>query len=184
MTGKINIHGFFPGAELNTGHWLRLIPVKFHKSSSLLSHSFTVLFPNWSPAFADASSTGRLEIGVVCKDGARIVTVDQNREPNVFSAILLIASVDGETVREQRYLSLYSAYESLISTRDVDAAAIRHSLAHPPDALRDPKTVRSLRQRFGGLRTDLRDYTHQKEFYRCMALIITSTDDAIGSRLC
>jgi hypothetical protein len=81
-------------------------------------------------------------------------------------------------------LRLFSAYESLINTRDVDATAIRHSLAHPPHALRDPKIVRSLKRRFGGLRLDLRDYIHQKEFYRCMAIIICATDHAIGSQFC
>ena|GEM_PF-3053204 len=173
-----------PGLELNAEHWQSLIPIKFHKSSGLDNHPFSVLFPNWSPAFQEAYGLGHLEVGVACKGGTRIAKVDQSREPEVFSAILMIASADNETVREQRYLTLFSAYESLVSTRDVDAAAIRHSLAHPPQALCDPKIVRSLKQRFGGLSLDLRDYIHQKEFYRCMATIICATDHAIGSRLC
>jgi hypothetical protein len=184
MVGTIKIHGPFPGAALTAGHWTTLIPIKFHKSSGLRGHSFAVLFPNWSSAFRDASSSGRLEVGIACTAGPRVAKVERSREPNVFSAILLIASVDGETVREQRYLTLFSAYESLIRNRDVDATAIRHSLAHPPHALRDPKIVRSLNQRFGGLHLNLRDYSHQKEFYRCMATLLCAMDIAIRAQLC
>jgi hypothetical protein len=87
-------------------------------------------------------------------------------------------------MREQRYLTLFSAYESLIANRDVDATAIRHSLAHAPNALRDPKIVQSLKHRFGGVRLNLGNYNHQKEFYRCMATVICTMDQAIGAQLC
>ena len=177
MVPNIKIPGSLPVCELNAWHWQRLIPMKFHRQ-----HSFGVLFPNWRPWLSGA--TAGLRVGISCKHGTRVATVDQTREPSVYAAILMIGSVDGETVREQRYLTLYSAYESLVPNRDLDATAIRHSLAHPPDALRDPKIVRSLKQRFGNVRINLRDYKHQKEFYRCMATVICATDRAIASALC
>jgi hypothetical protein len=182
MESSIKLSGSLPMLELDAGHWHRLIPIKFHSSSGLRHHSFGVLFPNWRPWLSHV--TPDLQIGIICKHGTRVAVVDETQQPSLYAAILMIGSVDGETVREQRYLTLYSAYESLIPNRDTDATAIRHSLAHPPPALRDPKIVRSLKHRFGAVRVDLRDYNHQKEFYRSLATIICATDQAIASALC
>jgi len=181
---RSNVYGGFTAAPVDEGCWRSLIPMKFHKSSGLSAHQFTVLIRRWNVRLDDAQRTGKLEVRVACNDKLQIVMVERGREPDVFAAILLISSVDGETVREKRYLTLFSAYESLVSKRDVDASAIRHALAHPPHALRDPKMVRSLKQRFGGLHINLRDYSHQKEFYRCMGTVLCAMDRAIATRLC
>lgn len=172
-----------PADALGDWHWRGLVPTRFHGVCGFRQHTFRTLLPNWSPPLRRVDGKNALRIGVARDGRIDVVSVERVFQPVVYDALVMIASVDGESDREHRYVTLFSVYESLVADRDIDATAIRHALAHAPYALRDPKVVTSLRRRFDGMRIDCREYRHQKAFFCSLALIICSIDREIAWRL-
>ncbi len=94
-------------------------------------------------------------------------------------ALSLLSSLDGETERRSRYIAVHSAYEAVVSDRDVDFSSLRHALVHPSIRLNRPSVRESLHRRFNSLEIDLRNYYHQKEYYRCIGRMLIAIDKAI-----
>jgi hypothetical protein len=168
-----------PDVELDPRPWDLMIPIKFRVSSGILSHRFHFATPPWRPGPAQMVETGYYWIRLA--DHYAAVVFDGDTNPKVVEAFEQISSVDDETVREVRYLAIHNAYECLVTDRDPDLSAVRHAIAHSQQALRKPETVASLKRRFGTTKINLRDYYHQKEFYRCLAQMLMAIDEALAA---
>jgi hypothetical protein len=162
--------------------WKRLVPLQFHQMAGLNSYDFRTL-PPASEYAGHWEQTGTVEVCVMVDGRAQLRTIAEREMSDVFQALILVGRVDDETVREQRYVCVYSAYECVGGNRIVDAAAVRHSLAHPPSRLKDQAIVGSLRRRFGGVKIDLRRYDHRKEFFLSLARLAMQIEDRIFHRL-
>ncbi len=159
--------------------WGGLIPLKFHRSSGLTSYSFQVIFPRWYPTTPEREPANGFVLTIRSDAGPIQATVTRQRPPGIYEALSLLCSVDDETVREKRYLAVASAYEAVRAPRDIDAIAIRHTIAHGSGALKDPLVVASLIRRFGSTRPDWSLYQHRKELFRCLATMLIGIDRAI-----
>lgn len=163
--------------------WGHLIPEEFHRTSGLSSHLFQVSFPTWYPTIPEPEPPTGFLLTIRRNMGEIQATITRQRHPSVFEALLLLCSVDDETVREQRYLTVASAYEAVRAPLDIDAAAIRHTIAHAPGVLRDPRIVASLVGRFGTTHPDWRLRKHRKEFFRCLASMLIGIDKTIAAEI-
>jgi hypothetical protein len=69
--------------------------------------------------------------------------------------------------REQKYLTLYKAYESLTrrNERNLIYSSIRHGLSHSPADLTKPKVVKTLIELFGEVEIDAYGFRHRKVLY-------------------
>jgi hypothetical protein len=94
-------------------------------------------------------------------------------------AISILAKLDGETVREGRYINVHSAYEAVVPSRSVHLSAIRHSLAHAVTSLTRKDVQASLTQHFGGLKIDLTCHEHKKVYYRSLVAMLVAIDEAL-----
>ena len=99
--------------------------------------------------------------------------------PHEVEALAILSPLDGETEREGRYIKIHAAYEAVVLNRETDYSAIRHFLAHPVVRLTRPKVRESIIRRFGARGIDLRNYQHQKEFYRCIGQMLIKVDKVI-----
>ena len=165
--------------EFDPRPWDHMIPIKFRVSSGILSHRFHFATPPWRPGPAQMVETGYYWIRL--DDEYAAVVFDDTTNPKLQEALEQLSGVDDETVREVRYLAIHNAYECLVADRDPDLSAVRHAIAHSQQALRKPATVASLKRRFGTTKINLRDYYHQKEFYRCIAQMLIAIDEALAS---
>lgn len=94
-------------------------------------------------------------------------------------AITTLARIDGETVREKRYIVIYSAYEALVRQRIVLHGAIRHSFAHATTSLTRENVRHALIENLGGLRLNFRSHEHLKVYYRCLVEMLVAIDQAL-----
>ena len=165
--------------EFTDGHARSLIPLKFHFSSGLKSHDFRILLPSWNPAYREDEEKGLFRCAVRYDSGTLPKLISRDVIPCAFEALKLVSGVDGESTRVQRYLAVHSAYEAVITARDPDLSAIRHSLAHPAALLSNAVIVESLERRFGSTSINLHDYYHQKEYYRSLGAMLIAIDAAV-----
>lgn len=163
--------------------WGELIPDKFHRSSGLLAHSFQLKGPLWSPTIPEPEPLGGFLLTIQHNFDEIQATVTRQQHPGVYEALLLLSSVDGETLRDNRYLTVASAYEAVRAPYNLDAIAIRHTIAHGPGALKDARVVASLMQRFGTTRPDWQLHKNRKEFFRCLASMLVGIDKTIAATL-
>ena len=96
--------------------------------------------------------------------------------PSQVEALFILSKIDGETERQGRYINVHSAYEAVVSPRDVTLSAIRHALAHPITALTRSDVHGVLFSQFGSLRIDLAKYEHQKVVYRSIGAMLIAIE--------
>jgi len=155
--------------------WLDLVPQQFHHVSGMHRHSFRVSYPYSYRRDPDAAIPVALE-----SDGSRTsILVTSKASPRAFEALRLLGSVNGETSRELRYLTVHNAHEAVLGSPPLEARAIRHSLAHASTELRDPGVLTSLRSRFGGTRVDLGLHAHRREVFRCLGAMLVALDNRL-----
>jgi len=107
------------------------------------------------------------------------VYLPYSKFPHEVEALAILSPLDGETEREGRYIKIHAAYEAVVVDRETDYSSIRHFLVHPVARLTRPNVSKSLIRRFGPSGLDLRNYHHQKEFYRCIGQMLIAVDEAI-----
>lgn len=153
-----------------------VIPMKFHKHSGVRDHQFGIR--NARPYQNFASMPGWP--CVVHHDSQwEEVYLPYGKFPHEVEALAILSPLNGETEREGRYIRVHSAYEAVVVDRETDYSSIRHYLAHPVARLTRPNVRESLVRRFGATGLDLRNYQHQKEFYRCIGQMLIAVDKAI-----
>lgn len=157
--------------------WLELIPKQFHLVSGLRRHHFRVSYPFYHRSWPDTT------ISVTLDSGTHSILVNSGIAPRAFEALRHLGSVDGETGRELRYLTVYNAHEALLGAAPMDARAIRHSFAHASTELRDPAVLASLHSRFGGTRVGLMIHAHRREVFRCLGVMLIALDDGLYTEL-
>jgi len=154
-----------PTPSLPIGPTNDLVPMKFWRLSGIDKHQFQVRLINIHPALLTQPSVACS----VMRDGVvEQILVHAIACPEAYEALTLLARLTGETPRIERYIDIHRAYECLVSNRNIDYSSLRHALAHASTKLTRPQTVRSLQMRFGTVVVDPRQYSHQKEIYRCM----------------
>jgi len=154
-----------------------VIPMKFHKHSGVRNYQFRILnarpyqkfyeMPGW-PCAVDKDSHWEE------------VYLPYDEFPNEVEALAILSPLTGETEREGRYIKVHAAYEAVVVDRENDYSAIRHFLAHPVVRLTRPNVRESIVRRFGTTGLDLRNYQHQKEFYRCIGKMLIAVDKAVN----
>lgn len=157
-----------------------VIPLKFHLHSGIRDHEFQI---NNVQVPGDLSGVPGWPCDVRRNNRWCRVYLSFTRFPAEVEALAILSALDGETEREGRYIRMHSAYEAVVSPRDSDVSAIRHWLAHPVTQLTRPKVRESLLRRFGALSVNLKEYYHQKEFYRCIGQMLIEIDVAIYERV-
>lgn len=161
-------------------HWSDVIPMKFPKHSGIRDHQFMIKSACPLQKFSDMPGWPC----TVLKDSEWTeVYLPYKQFPNEVEALAILSTLDGESEREGRYIKMHAAYEAVVSQRETDCSAIRHFLVHPIARLTRPKVRRSLAKRFGSHGPDLRQYYHQKEFYRCIGQMLIAIDNAVHSRI-
>ncbi len=150
-----------------------LVPKQFHHVSGLRQHKFRVSYPYYHRSWPDNA------IPVTLDSGPDSILVTATVSPAAFATLRYLGSVDGETSRELRYLTVHNAHEALLGSSPMEARAIRHSLAHASSELRDPAVVASLRSRFGGTRVDFGVHAHRREVFRCLGIMLVALDDGL-----
>ena len=158
-------------------HWHDLIPTQFHVVSGLRGHVFRTIFPQ--SVRGDSSTRITIDRG----NESKSFVVSANTDPRVFETLRLLDSVDGETNRELRYLTVHNAHEVLLGPPSLEARSIRHSFAHASTELRDPAVVASLKSRFGSTRVDFRLHVHKREIFRCLGSMLIALDAGLSSQL-
>lgn len=153
-----------------------VIPQQFHKASGLSSHQFRI--GNGLERY------GRGEISawpceILRNNVWSPVAVPIDRFPSEVEALAILASLDGETEREGRYINVHSAYEAVVKSREVELSAIRHALAHPITRLTRPDVRAAIEKHFGGMRIDLSLYEHKKPFFVCIGRMLIAIDNAL-----
>ena len=95
------------------------------------------------------------------------IIVSKSKYPNIFGAGYHLCESVLTGPRFQKYLELYKAYESITTPtiRNIEFAAIRHSISHASRQLTKPVVTMRLNDLFGGLTIDLSKYRHRKEFF-------------------
>ena len=157
-----------------------VIPNKFHTYSGVQKHEFRI---NNRSMRAHVPSAPGWPCDILVDGRWDHVYLPFTPFAAEVEALAILSSLDGETEREVRYVRIHSAYEAVVPARDPDVSALRHLLAHPVTQLTRPEVRSSLLRRFGALAINLRDYQHQKEFYRCIGKMLIEIDDSIYERL-
>jgi len=157
-----------------------IIPIKFYKYSGLHDYHFTIRneFP-----YQDIYSLPGWICLVLRNERWVEILLPFEKFPHETEALSILAKMDGECEREGRYIRIHSAYECVVSEREMEFSSIRHALVHPVTVLTRKNVRDSLQQRFGALKINLRNYHHQKEFYRCIGQMLIATDQEIQRRI-
>lgn len=155
---------------------LDVVPLKFHKYCGLLDHKFLISRPQF---FSDKE----LMCHCLFNDSWFKIIIPTYIFPREVESLNILSKLDGETEREGRYISIYTAYEAIIDERDIDCSSIRHALAHSTTRLSHKNVRESLINRFGGLKIDFRNYYHKKEVYRCIGIMLVQIDKRIHETL-
>jgi hypothetical protein len=153
-----------------------VIPEKFHKYAGVRNYQFKIRngFPYQN---IDDQKGWFCEVD---RDSRWVeICLPLDKFPHEIEILASLAKIDGECEREYRYIRIHSAYESVISNKNIDFSAVRHALAHSIAILTRKNVRDSLTQRFGGLRIDLHNYHHQKEAYRCIGQMLIAIDQEI-----
>ncbi len=153
--------------------WLDLVPIQFHHVSGLRRHAFRTSYPHV------LHGNTSLPVTLVRKGGTTSIVVTAAASPDIFEALRLLGSVDGETNRELRYMTVHNAHEALLGAPPMEARAIRHSFAHASTELRDPAVVASLNARFGNTRVDFGQHSHKREVFRCLGGMLIALDTGL-----
>jgi len=152
-----------------------IIPMKFHKHSGIRDHQFMVKNASYKKYYDMPGWPC-----TILKDLEWVeIYLPYNQFPNEVEALAILSVLDGECEREGRYIRVHAAYEAVVSEREIDYSAIRHFLVHPVARLTRPSVRDSLINRFGPRGLDIRQYYHQKEFYRCIGQMLIAIDDAL-----
>lgn len=153
-----------------------LIPIQFRASSGLSAHQFRFrhdgyTFPSWHEE--------NYPIFIMRDEKWQNVFVPITLFPRESEALSILGTLTGESEREGRYINVHSAYEAVVTDRDVTLSAIRHALAHPITSLTRPAVRAALEQHFGGNRINLNTYDHKKIYFKCLAQMLISIDETL-----
>jgi hypothetical protein len=157
-------------------HLPDVIPMKFHKHSGVRDHQFGIR--NARP-YQDFSSMPGWPCVVHHDSQWEDVYLPYGKFPHEVESLVILSPLNGESEREGRYIRIHAAYEAVVVDRETDYSSIKHYLAHPVARLTRPNVRESLVRRFGATGLDLRNYQHQKEFYRCIGQMLIAVDKAI-----
>ena len=157
-------------------HLSDVIPVKFHKYSGVHDYQFTVR--NERP-FQNYTNMPGWPCSILKDSMWNEIYLPYEIFPNEVEALAILSPLDGESEREGRYIKIHVAYEAVVNDRETDYSAIRHFLVHPIVRLTRPNVQKSIVQRFGPYGLDLREYYHQKEFYRCIGQMLIAIDKTV-----
>jgi hypothetical protein len=166
---------------------MRLVPVRYHKSSGLLAARF-YLIDAWQEPFRYVrDGTGRAAVRIrpaaLCELGTpygrATVLVYLHRHAALAEALLLIGELFSTGIRRQRYITLYKAYECIQRRPAPEFAAIRHALSHASSKLSNHRTLSSLRHLFGSAKLDLDNSAHLRVFYRQFVKLLVEVDQQI-----
>lgn len=155
----------------------KVVPLKYVVSSGLREHRFLV--SRTTPIYPTASLPCH-PVRVFRSNVWQRVLVPKATFQNEVEAISILGRIDGETVREGRYINVHSAYEAVVSPRSVHLSAIRHALAHATTSLTRNDVRMSLTQHFGGMEIDLHRHEHRKVYYRALVAMLVAIDDALS----
>lgn len=166
------------------------IPKKFLKATRVPTHGFRVIRPSgclYKHRRTADGTAGPIPPSARCwlQDGERNtqVLVSMSRYPAICRGIMALGGLTRNGRRSTKYLTVYQAYEGLVSCPRDDLAALRHALAHAPGVLTKPKTIEQLKRLFGTIEIDLEDTRHQQVFWSLYGELLIELDLAIASAL-
>jgi len=157
-----------------------VVPIKFRRSSGLGPHSFKIANKGRHHSW---NSVNNYTCNVFKDNAWQRVTLNSGTFSSEIEALQILSCIDGETERQGRYISIHSAYEAVVKKRAIHLSAIRHALAHSASKLTNPDVISALTEYFDGVHINLRIYTHQKIYYRCIAEMLIAIDDAIFTKI-
>jgi hypothetical protein len=110
--------------------------------------------------------------------GSEIVDIDvsDSEEPIIADAICGLASLGKNGRRDTKYLELFKVVELLNGQRTQEQTAVRHYLAHSPQMLTRPSTVRTLQRLFSGKSIDWDGHGHQRIFWTLFGQLLITAD--------
>lgn len=155
-----------------------LVPKRYAAVTPSAKHDFAIRSPQ-----IDHAQTGHVRC-VLSTGSSRVpLRISLAQEPLIGGAIHSLASLPRNGYRPAKYLDLFKIYEGLVGSAQPDHSALRHALAHSPEALTRPATVQRLTALFGSVRVDLGDPEHVNTFWRLFGELLVAVDQALLARI-
>lgn len=170
---------------------LRLVPVRYRRSSGLLEEQFRIVRASerlfnymLHPKGGAVRIRPSAECMVQTAFGLLVYQVDSVRRPQLAEAIVQFGrALRRPGHRGERFMGLYKSYECLQRQRDLEFSSVRHSLSHASAALSRPRTLSTLKRLFGGTAIHLERPDHERTFYRILVRLLVATDRILATSL-
>lgn len=161
------------------GELIDLVPVRFRAGNPAEQHTFSVLSPRLRCYKAPIRPCVRLVIGSEIVG----IEVSDSEYPIIADAICGLAALGKNGRRDTKYLELYKVVELLKGPRTVEQTAVRHYLAHSPQALTRSSTIQTLQRLFGGISINWNGHGHQRIFWTLFGELLITADVTLGKLL-